>query len=58
VFHGGIGATLEMRQFSLASLEREFAAAGFSRMRVADEVFLPHGIYWPEPWSVPMVAYA
>lgn len=58
LFHGGTGATLEMRQFSRASLEREFAAAGFSRMRVADEVFLEHGIYWPEPWSVPMVAYA
>jgi SAM-dependent methyltransferase len=58
VFHGGIGATLEMRQFSLTSLEREFAAAGFSHMRVADEISLPYGIYWPEPWSVPMVAYA
>ena len=58
VFHGGVGATLEMREFSLTSLEREFAAAGFSRMRVADEVFLPYGIYWPEPWSVPMVGYA
>src|SRR6202045_487365 len=44
VFHGGVGATLEMREFSLTSLEREFAAAGFSRMRVADEVFLPYGI--------------
>jgi SAM-dependent methyltransferase len=58
VFHGGLGATLEMRQFSRSALEREFAMAGFSRMRVADEVFLPFGIYWPEPWSVPMVAYA
>ena len=58
VFHGGVGATLEMREFSLTSLEREFAAAGFSRMRVAGEVFLPHGIYWPKPWSVPMVGYA
>jgi SAM-dependent methyltransferase len=58
VFHGGLGATLEMRQFSRAGLEGEFAAAGFSRMRVADEVLLPYGIYWPEPWSVPMVAYA
>jgi SAM-dependent methyltransferase len=57
VFHGGIGATLEMREFSLASLEREFAAAGFSRMRVA-EAFLPYGIHLPEPWSVPMVAHA
>jgi SAM-dependent methyltransferase len=58
VFHGGVGATLEMREFSLTSLEREFAAAGFAGMRVADEAFLAHGIVWPEPWSVPMVAYA
>lgn len=58
VFHGGPGTTLEMRLFSRAALEREFAAAGFSRMRVADEPFLQHGIVWPEPWSIPMVAYA
>lgn len=58
VFHGGVGSTLEMRQFSRVSLEREFAAAGFSGVRVADEIFLAHGIYWPEPWSVPMVARA
>jgi SAM-dependent methyltransferase len=58
VFHGGVGSTLEMRQFSRTGLEREFSAAGFSRMRVADEAFLDHGIFWPEPWSVPMVAYA
>ena len=37
VFHGGPGSTLEMRVFSRASLEREFAQAGFSRMRIADE---------------------
>ncbi len=58
MFHGGVGTTLEMRQFSRASLEREFASAGFSRMRVADEAFLAHGIYWPEVWSAPMVAFA
>ena len=58
MFHGGDGATLEMRQFSLESLRLEFAAAGFSRMHVADEEFLPHGIYWTESCSVPMVAYA
>ena len=58
VFHGGIGATLEMRLFSRAGLEREFEAAGFSRVRVADEACLAHGIFWPEPWSLPMVAHA
>jgi SAM-dependent methyltransferase len=56
-FHGGDGSTLEMRLFSRSGLEREFAAAGFARTRIADESYLPFGIYWPEPWSVPMVAY-
>ncbi len=58
VFHGGPGSTLEMRVFSRAALEREFAAAGFARVRIANEPYLPFGIHWPEPWSVPMVAYA
>lgn len=58
VFHGGPGTTLEMRLFSRAALEREFRAAGFARMRIADEPCPEHGIAWPEPWSVPMVAYA
>jgi SAM-dependent methyltransferase len=58
VFHGGPGTTLEMRLFSRAALEREFDAAGFARVRVADEPCPEHGIVWPEPWSVPMVAYA
>ena len=58
VFHGGPGTTLEMRLFSRAALEREFAAAGFSRVRIADEAFPDYGIEWPLPWSVPMVAYA
>lgn len=58
VFHGGPGSTLEMRLFSRDSLQREFAAAGFARVRIAAEPYLPFGIHWPEPWSVPMVAYA
>jgi prevent-host-death family protein len=28
------------------------------RVRIADEPWLPFGIHWPEPWSVPLVAYA
>jgi SAM-dependent methyltransferase len=58
VFHGGPGSTLEMRLFSRAALEREFARAGFSRVRVADEPCAEFGIEWPEPWSVPMLAWA
>ena len=57
VFHGGPGTTLEMRFFSLPGLEREFAAAGFARMRVATEPVMRFGIRWPDPWSVPIVAY-
>ena len=55
-FHGGPGSTLEMRLFSRAALERECARAGFARMRVAADPYLPFGIHWPAPWSVPMVA--
>jgi SAM-dependent methyltransferase len=58
VFHGGPGSTLEMRLFSRDDLTREFREAGFSRVRIAAEPWLPFGIHWPEPWSVPMVAYA
>jgi SAM-dependent methyltransferase len=58
VFHGGPGSTLEMRLFSKDDLLHDFEAAGFSRVRIASEPYLPFGIHWPEPWSVPMVAYA
>ena len=57
IFHGGPGTTLEMRVFSQAALVREFERAGFTRIRMAAEPYLPFGIHWPEPWSVPMVAY-
>lgn len=58
VFHGGPGSTLEMRLFSRAGLEREFASAGFTGTRFANEPYLPFGIVWPEPWSVPIVTRA
>jgi hypothetical protein len=58
VFHGGPGSTLEMRLFSRNGLIREFTEAGFAGVRIADEPQLAHGIVWPEPWSVPMVAYS
>jgi hypothetical protein len=56
VFHGGSGATLEMRRFCRTGLERELAQAGFSRIRFADEAFADFGIAWPEPFGVPVVA--
>jgi len=57
-FHGGPGSTLEMRVFSRSSVARAFTDAGFARVRYADDTYLPFGIHWPEPWSVPIVAYA
>jgi len=58
VFHGGPGTTLEMRLFSRDALLRAFDAAGFTRVRIAADPCPRFGIEWPEPWSVPMVAYA
>jgi len=58
IFHGGPGCTLEMRLFSRSGLLREFTTAGFAGVRIADESQPACGIAWPEPWSVPMVAYA
>jgi SAM-dependent methyltransferase len=57
VFHGGPGSTLEMRVFSRSGLIREFSDAGFAGVRIAEEPQWQHGIVWPEPWSIPMVAY-
>jgi len=58
VFHGGPGSTLEMRLFARDALLRELAAAGFRDVRLAAESCVEHGIFWPEPWSVPVVARA
>jgi SAM-dependent methyltransferase len=58
VFHGGPGSTLEMRLFSRDALLRELAAAGFREVRIAAEPCVAHGIVWPEPWSVTIVARA
>jgi SAM-dependent methyltransferase len=58
VFHGGPGATLEMREFGKEALEQHFLSAGFSSVRLADETSDRFGIVWHYPWSVPMVAYA
>ena len=57
VFHGGDGATLEMRSFALASLETHLREAGFHPVEVlGDEP--RYGIVWPEDWSRPILAIA
>lgn len=56
VFHGGAGATLEMRIFSETALLRHLAEAGFEEIAVHREPDFAHGIWWPEPWSLPLTA--
>ena len=56
IFHGGVGATLEMRLFSQKGLRQELCAAGFQ-----DPVFLTgpvarFGISFEGAWSLPLVA--
>ena len=54
VFHGGSGATLELRRFSLAGLHASLAAAGFATPQLFEADCEAHGIVWLEPWSRPM----
>lgn len=58
VFHGGGGATLEMRMFSEPDLLRHLADAGFSSVQVMDVNVPDAGILWPPGSSVPIVARA
>ena len=53
-FHGGPGATLEMRQFSEESLVEDLREAGFGTVNIYPARHLEHGIYWPEDWGLPM----
>ncbi|MES2974069.1 MAG: methyltransferase domain-containing protein [Pseudomonadota bacterium] len=55
-FHGGEGATLEMRLFSQNSLRRLCREAGFSKVTFHGESDLESGVIWTTPWSVPLVA--
>ncbi len=58
IFHGGEGSTLEMRMFSRTSLLRELKHAGFNQISIYGKPLLKHGIYWPNPASVPLAARA
>jgi len=54
-FHGGEGATLEMRKFELDALQAEFTRAGFT-VAVHGEDAPEWGVVWTQGWSVPMLA--
>src|SRR5260370_16230782 len=56
VFHGGAGATLEMRLFSRKDLERKLSAAGFEAIVFQTEGVPRFGIAFEGDWSLPLVA--
>jgi SAM-dependent methyltransferase len=55
-FHGGPGATLEMRQFTRESFVKALAQAGFRDIRVLDEASTSLGIDWRNSRGAPIVA--
>lgn len=56
VFHGGQGATLEMRVFGEQDLRRDLEEAGFPELEFAIEDYAPFGIVHRESWSLPVIA--
>lgn len=56
VFHGGPGATLEMRVFAEAAVLQHLIEAGFEALTVHQTPDFPHGIWWPQPWAFPFSA--
>ena len=56
IFHGGEGFTVEMRLFSKKSLINSFYKAGFQKIQIYDEPVLKYGIFWKDPWSLPLSA--
>ena len=48
VFHGGEGATLEMRVFSESDILNRLASSGFENIYVHDQPQLSIGYYWPK----------
>ena len=56
VFHGGCGATLEMRVFSETSLLEEFRKACFANVKIYKASDFEHGIHWDCNCSLPIAA--
>ena len=56
VFHGGAGATLEMRQFSAAALHQKLLATGFTDVRLFNENVPEFGILFDHDVSQPLIA--
>src|ERR1017187_1469497 len=55
-FHGGAGATLEMRQFTVAALYEKLLASGFTTVRFFNENVPECGILFDDDVSQPLIA--
>jgi len=55
-FHGGIGATLVMRQFSQRDMAHQLRDAGFSEVTFQADPAERFGIVFEGPWGRPLVA--
>ena len=56
VFHGGTGATLEMREFGITALKQKLCAAGFLDFEFLDENLPEIGVIFDHDVSQPLVA--
>lgn len=56
IFHGGVGATLEMRRFSLAGIQRYLEAAGFVHIKNWTDPCYEFGIHMQQGWGKPFSA--
>ncbi len=55
-FHGGPGATMELRIFTKSSIKKEFEKSGFHKIEFCKCDEPQYGIIWPLNWSLPIVA--
>ena len=56
IFHGGSGATLEMREFGITELEAKLLAAGFREVHFLTDDLPEIGIFFDHDVSQPLIA--
>ena len=56
IFHGGSGATLEMREFGMTALENKLRGAGFREVFFLGENLPPIGVLFDHDVSQPLIA--
>lgn len=57
VFHGGPGATLEMREFARVDVVQQLHAAGFVEVRVHEAEYRPYGILHQHMFGLAITAW-